>query len=109
MKRFSIFVALALFVAGCVNDPTGELPKKTASESKIVNVNAEPVSGRLMVRLAEDVDAEVLGDIVDIAVDARPLYPRGKNVAKSTFDDWYLLKFDDRRSEERRVGKECMA
>ena len=96
MKRFSIFVALALFVAGCVNDPTGELPKKTASESKIVNVNAEPVSGRLMVRLAEDVDAEVLGDIVDIAVDARPLYPRGKNVAKSTFDDWYLLKFDDR-------------
>lgn len=96
MKRFSIFVALALFVAGCVNDPTGELPGKTTSESKIVNVNAEPVSGRLMVRLAEDVDAEVLGDIVDIAVDARPLYPRGKNVAKSTFDDWYLLKFDDR-------------
>ena len=96
MKRLSIFVALALFAVACVNDPTGELPGKTTSESKIVNVNAEPVSGRLMVRLAEDVDAEVLGDIVDIAVDARPLYPRGKNVAKSSFDDWYLLKFDDR-------------
>ena len=96
MKRLSIFVALALFAVACVNDPTGELPGKTTLESKIVNVNAEPVSGRLMVRLAEDVDAEVLGDIVDIDVDARPLYPRGKNVAKSSFDDWYLLKFDDR-------------
>ena len=96
MKKLSLIVALALFAVACVNDPTGELPGKTTSESKIVNVNAEPVSGRLMVRLAEDVDAEVLGDIVDIAVDARPLYPRGKNVAKSSFDDWYLLKFDDR-------------
>ena len=96
MKKLSLIVALALFAVACVNDPTGELPGKTTSESKIVNVNAEPVSGRLMVRLAEDVDAEVLDDIVDIAVDARPLYPRGKNVAKSSFDDWYLLKFDER-------------
>ena len=96
MKRLSIFVALALFAVACVNDPTGELPKMTTPSSKIVNVNAEPASGRLMVRLAEDVDAEVLGDIVDIAVATRPLFPRGKNSVKSSLDKWYLLTFDQR-------------
>ncbi len=96
MKKLSIFVALALFLGACVNDPTGELSGTTTPSSKIVNVDAEPASGRLMVRLAEDVDAEVFGDIVDIAVDVRPLYPRGKNSVKSSLDEWYLLKFDDR-------------
>lgn len=114
MKKLSLILALALFAAACVNDPTGELPAKTTSKSKIVNVNAEPVSGRLMVRLAEDVDAEVFGDIVDIAVDVRPLYPRGKNSVKSSLDDWYLLEFDERAdvraiaerlAEDKRVEK----
>ena len=96
MKKLSIFVALALFVAGCVNDPTGELPGKSTSKGKIVNVNAEPASGILMVRLAEDVDATAFNEMVDIAIDVEPLYPRGENSVKSSFDEWYLLTFDDR-------------
>lgn len=96
MKRVSFIAALALFVVGCVNDPTAELPRKTTSESKIVNVNAEPASGFLMVRLEEGVDAEIFADILDVEVEASVLYPRPETRAKSSFDDWYLLKFDDK-------------
>ena len=96
MKKLSLIIASALFAAACVNDPTGELPKEATPSSKIVNVNAEPVPGLLMVRLADDVDAEVLSEIVDLALEVSPLYPRSETRAKSTFDDWYLLKFDDR-------------
>ena len=96
MKRVSFIVALALFVAGCVNDPTGELPRKTTSESKIVNVNAEPAQGFLMVRLEEGVDAEIFADILDVEVEASALYPRPETRANSSFDAWYLLKFDEK-------------
>ena len=96
MKRVSFIAALALFVVGCVNDPTAELPRKTTSESKIVNVNAEPASGFLMVCLEEGVDAEIFADILDVEVEASALYPRPETRAKSSFDDWYLLKFDDK-------------
>ena len=96
MKRVSFIAALALFVVGCVNDPTAELPRKTTSESKIVNVNAEPASGFLMVCLEEGVDAEIFVDILDVEVEASALYPRPETRAKSSFDDWYLLKFDDK-------------
>lgn len=96
MKRVSFIAALALFVVGCVNDPTAELPRKTTSESKIVNVNAEPESGFLMVCLEEGVDAEIFADILDVEVEASALYPRPETRAKSSFDDWYLLKFDDK-------------
>ena len=96
MKRVSFIVALALLVAGCVNDPTGELPRKTTSESKIVNVNAEPAQGFLMVRLEEGVDAEIFADILDVEVEASALYPRPETRANSSFDAWYLLKFDEK-------------
>ena len=96
MRKLSLIVALALFVAGCVNDPTGELPKKITSESKIVNVNAEPAQGFLMVRLDEGVDAEIFSEIMDLDVEASALYPRPETRAKSSFDDWYLLKFDQK-------------
>lgn len=96
MRKLSLIVVLALFVAGCVNDPTGELPKKITSESKIVNVNAEPAQGFLMVRLDEGVDAEIFSEIMDLDVEASALYPRPETRAKSSFDDWYLLKFDQK-------------
>ena len=96
MKKLSLIVALALFVVGCVNDPTGKLPRKTTSESKIVNVNAEPAKGFLMVRLDEGVDAEVFSEIMDVDFESKSLYPRSETRAKSSFDDWYLLKFDER-------------
>ena len=96
MKKLSLIVALALFVVGCVNDPTGKLPRKTTSESKIVNVNAEPAKGFLMVRLDEGVDAEIFSEIMDVDFESKSLYPRSETRAKSSFDDWYLLKFDER-------------
>ena len=96
MKKLSLILTLALAVVACVNDPTGELPAKTTSASKIVNGNAEPASGFLMVRLSEDIDAEVLNEMVDIAIEVSPLSMRGKKSTKSPLDNWYLLKFDDR-------------
>ena len=94
MKRVSLIVALALLTAACVNDPTGELPSKTTPNSKIVNVNAEPAPGFLMVRLAEGIGIEAFGQMTDVAVEAEVLYPRPETRAKSVADDWYLLSFD---------------
>ena len=114
MRKLSLIVALAFFVVGCVNDPTGELPKKTTSESKIVNVNAEPAQGFLMVRLDEGVDAEIFSEIMDLDFESKSLYPRSETRAKSSFDDWYLLTFDkkadvraiaERLAEDPRVVK----
>lgn len=96
MKKLSLLITLALFVVGCVNDPAGELPAKVSPSSKIVNMNAEPAPGFLMVRLAEDVDAAVFNEIMDTTVEASLLYPRSKTRAASKFDNWYLLKFDDK-------------
>lgn len=107
MKKLSIIVALALFAVACVNDPTGELPTKATSASKIVNVNAEPAQGFLMVRLEEGVGADVFNEILDIAVEADVLYPRSETRAKSSFDAWYLLKFDE-KADVRAVA-ECLA
>ena len=107
MKRVLTFVALALFMVACVSDPTGELPAKTTLGSKIVNVNAEPAQGFLMVRLAEDVDAEVLSEIVDLALEVSPLYPRSETRAKSKIDDWYLLSFD--KSVDVKALASCIA
>ena len=107
MKRVSLIVALALFAVACVSDPTAESPTKTTSLSKIVNVNAEPATGFLMVRLAENVGVEVFGEITDVVVEAESLYPRPATRARSESDDWYLLSFD--KSVDVKALAECIA
>ena len=114
MTRFAIIITVVALLAGCVSDPTMESIQETTPTSKIVNPNATPAQGFLLVRLAEDVDAEVLNEILDIAVEADVLYPRSETRAKSSFDAWYLLKFDkkvdvravaERLAEDSRVVK----
>ena len=114
MKKLSLIVALALFVVACVSDPTGEVTTKATVSSKIVNANAEPASGFLMVRLDESAGVEVFAEVTDFVVEARTLYPRPETRAKRKSDDWYLLTFDKsvdvealaaRLAEDERVEK----
>lgn len=94
MKKLSLILSLALFAAACVSDPTMESQVETASVSKIVNANAKPAEGFLMVRLDEGVGREVFAEMADVAMEVEALYPRPVTRARSESDDWYLLTFD---------------
>ena len=95
MKKLSLIVSLALFAAACVSDPTMESQTETTPVSKIVNPNAKPASGFLLVRLDEGVGVEAFAEMSDVAMTAEVLYPRAETRAKSEADDWYLLTFDE--------------
>ena len=107
MKKLSLIVSLALVAVACISDPTVESQVEPTPVSKIVNANVEPAPGFLMVRLSEDASVEAFGEMTDVAIDAKLLYPRSKTRAKSKIDDWYLLSFD--KSVDVKALASCIA
>ncbi|MBO7190280.1 MAG: S8 family serine peptidase [Alistipes sp.] len=107
MKKLSLIVSLALVAVACISDPTVESQVESTPVSKIVNANVEPAPGFLMVRLSEDASVEAFGEMTDVAIDAKLLYPRSKTRAKSKIDDWYLLSFD--KSVDVKALASCIA
>lgn len=94
MKRFSIIIALAALLAACISDPTGEPTKEPTPTSKIVNPNATPAEGYLIVKLSEESCGAALIEVAGIDLEIKPLFNRATRATESSLDSWYLLSFD---------------
>lgn len=94
MKRFPIIIALAALFTACVSDPTGEPTQESTPASKIVNPNAEPAEGYLMLKLSAGSDSATLSEIAGIDLEIKPLFNPSTRAVNSSLDNWYLLSFD---------------
>lgn len=93
MKRILLFVALSMLMKACVSDPTEVVNTEHTPTSKIVNPNATPAEGLLMVRLADEGDTSFLSEITAIEIAVEPLFHASRN-RESSLDRWLLLSFD---------------
>ncbi|MBO7311647.1 MAG: S8 family serine peptidase [Alistipes sp.] len=94
MTRFAIIITVVALLAGCVSDPTMESIQETTPTSKIVNPNATPAQGFLLVRLTEEMEPTFISEIAGVEMDIEPLFSPSTRAKSSTLDGWYLLSFD---------------
>lgn len=94
MNRFLLISTLTLLLTACVSDPNGDIGTQEPISNKIINSNADPAPGLLMVRLANGCDVPDFSDIAGTSIESRRLFPESAHRQPSEIDNWHLLSFD---------------
>ena len=94
MKR-SIFVLLMLLtLTSCVQEPNTEHNHTKHSTAKIINSQATPIDGRLLVCIAEGAEVPAFESICDVAIECKKVMPHATRSLATRLDRWYVLLFD---------------
>ena len=98
MKRLLLSTIALLALAACIREPLCEVNPMPTPESKIVNSNATPVAGKLLVRLAEGAQAPDFSALADIEIAAQHLMPAREGEKVQKINRWQLLSFSEEAS-----------